>query len=273
MSDTPHLVSIVMPAYNAEKYIEEAIRSVLMQTYMHWELIVIDDGSTDNTRSIIDTFKDKRIHVISQENAGVSVARNRGLDIANGKYITFLDADDVLPKESLETRVYFLDNHQVDMVHGGVSVRDSTLQIQQKIYFPFMDIGLFKKILHLNNKLFFNPCYMIKRESIEQIRFKDGMSHCEDILFLLELVSKKLTYKSVDATVYIYRVSKVSAMNNMSGLIQGYDDLLGSITKIQQVSYIDTIIMRFKIMRVMLSWYMRSGQIAQFLTVFKVFYR
>ena len=94
-----------MPAYNAEKYIAEAIQSVLDQTFQDWELLVIDDGSKDSTAKIVNSFSDPRIVLIQQENGGVSVARNAGLDLAKGKYITFLDADDAIPNYSIRERV------------------------------------------------------------------------------------------------------------------------------------------------------------------------
>ncbi|MDQ7085044.1 MAG: glycosyltransferase family A protein [Sulfurovum sp.] len=118
----------MLPTYNAQKYIEEAIESVINQTYIHWELIIINDGSTDNTSSLIASFSDTRIISLTQENQGVSHARNRGLDIAKGKYITFLDADDVLPRQSIEKRYLYLEqNKDIDIVDGIINVKNSTL--------------------------------------------------------------------------------------------------------------------------------------------------
>ena len=92
------MVSIVMPAYNAEKYIEQAIRSVINQTYKDWELIVIDDGSIDNTASILFELAalDSRIHALKNEkNCGASYTRNRAISLARGEWIAFLDSDDL----------------------------------------------------------------------------------------------------------------------------------------------------------------------------------
>ena len=97
-------ISIIMPAYNAAKYIEKTIKSIQAQAYTNWELLVISDGSTDETVPIVNKLMafDRRIQCYEQENAGVSAARNTGLDKATGKYISFLDADDLWEPSILE---------------------------------------------------------------------------------------------------------------------------------------------------------------------------
>jgi succinoglycan biosynthesis protein ExoO len=104
------LVSVVMPAYNAEKYISEAIQSVLNQTYRNFELIIVDDGSTDKTWQIIQSYNDSRIIAIRhQQNKGVAEARNTALDIAKGKWVALIDADDAWLPERLEKLVGILE--------------------------------------------------------------------------------------------------------------------------------------------------------------------
>ena len=95
MSDSP-LISVIIPVYNVEKYLHRCLDSVIEQTYKNLEVILIDDGSTDHSGEICDDYaaKDVRIHVIHQENQGVSAARNKGLDNVKGEYITFVDSDD-----------------------------------------------------------------------------------------------------------------------------------------------------------------------------------
>lgn len=105
------LVSIIVPVYNAEKYIEETIKTVLNQTYANWELLFIDDCSIDNSKTIIKKYtkKDSRIQYYKQsENAGPAEARNRGIDLAKGKYICFLDADDLWDNNKLEVQINFM---------------------------------------------------------------------------------------------------------------------------------------------------------------------
>ncbi|HBC5517211.1 TPA: glycosyltransferase family 2 protein, partial [Proteus mirabilis] len=104
-----YLVSIIMPCFNSEKYISEAIESVLKQTYSNFELIIIDDNSTDSTLKIINSFRDNRITIISfDENQGAGVARNKGIEVANGRFIAFLDSDDLWSKNKLEAQIKFM---------------------------------------------------------------------------------------------------------------------------------------------------------------------
>lgn len=115
-------VSVIIGSYNAEKYIEETIRSVLNQTYKDYELIVIDDGSSDNTVKIIEQLLSPPHKLVAQKNAGEAAARNHGLKIANGEYIAFLDHDDLFHPKKLEKTVDFLDNNsEYGMVYGNYS--------------------------------------------------------------------------------------------------------------------------------------------------------
>ena len=94
------VVSVIIPVYNSEKYTEKCIRSLLGQTYRNLELLIIDDGSTDQSGAILDRLagEDTRIRLLHQKNAGVAAARNRGIDLATGTYLTFVDGDDyVIP--------------------------------------------------------------------------------------------------------------------------------------------------------------------------------
>ena len=103
------LVSIITPSYNSSKFIEETIASVQAQTYSHWEMLITDDGSTDNSYEIIKEIckKDSRIKLFSIKNAGPAVARNNSIKHANGKYLAFLDSDDLWMPEFLSTSIKF----------------------------------------------------------------------------------------------------------------------------------------------------------------------
>jgi glycosyltransferase involved in cell wall biosynthesis len=111
------LVSVIMPAYNAEKYISEAIESVIRQEYTNWELIIVDDGSTDNTAAIIKDYvaKDNRIRYIQQPHHNQARARNNGLSHASGELIAFLDADDIWMPDKLETQVELMHRFPLDL--------------------------------------------------------------------------------------------------------------------------------------------------------------
>lgn len=121
MNQSP-LISVVMPAFNCASFIGAAIESVLSQTYRHWELIVVDDGSTDDTANIVAEIseKDARVRLVSFPNAGSCVARNRGFDMARGEYIALLDADDLWPECKLATQLAELSATGADVVLGNV---------------------------------------------------------------------------------------------------------------------------------------------------------
>ncbi len=146
------LVSVVIPAYNSEDYIAEAIDSVISQTYSDYELIVVNDGSKDATKSVISEYK-KQITIINTPNHGVSVARNIGILAANGEYIAFLDSDDVWHPEKLEIQVNYLNKNQdVLMVcNGRIKFMDTEeIEIKKSNYFIEKKVVDCHTILHRN---------------------------------------------------------------------------------------------------------------------------
>lgn len=116
----PPLVSIIIPCFNYGRFIEETLKSVRDQTWSNWECIVIDDGSTDNSKEVVRDFcaKDSRFKYRYQKNKGVSAAKNNGLKVANGSYIQFLDADDLLSKAKLKYQLSVFKEKEVDIVYG-----------------------------------------------------------------------------------------------------------------------------------------------------------
>ena len=120
------LVSIVMPNYNSEKYIEATINSVLNQTYQNWELILVDDCSTDNSLEIVRSFDDDRIRILQNEvNSGAAVSRNYALREAQGKWVAFLDSDDLWEPTKLEEQLEFMVENNYAFINfcGGINHR------------------------------------------------------------------------------------------------------------------------------------------------------
>ncbi|MBZ0096702.1 MAG: glycosyltransferase [Sulfuricella sp.] len=257
------LVSIIMAAYNAEEFINDSISSVIAQTYSDWELLVVDDGSFDRTHQICQRFAedDPRISVIEAVHGGVSSARNCGLNIAKGEYITFLDADDVLPPFSLELRVnHLVDQINFDIVDGCISVRSHDLLEQIRRYVPYYRGSLLRRLIRLDERVFFNGCYLVKRRGLSGIRFVEGMTHGEDLLFFIRAAAAhSLQYTYVDADVYWYRQSKFSAMSNICGLEKGYVRLVKAIREMRAISLLEKHYFRSKVCKVMvLSWLSRG---------------
>ncbi|MEW5806018.1 MAG: glycosyltransferase [Acidobacteriota bacterium] len=184
-------VSVIIPAYNSERYIEEALESALAQTFPGIEIIVVDDGSTDGTASILKKYEG-RIRYFFQENRGLAAARNSGIKLASGSYLAFLDADDLFLPEKIALQKNFLDAHpEAAMVFsdfeyfGGSLLRhpipDSFKRGEGD---PFIDLFLFNCIAI--------PTILTRKESFDEIGlFDEELMAVEDYDFYLRLARKK----------------------------------------------------------------------------------
>lgn len=200
------LVSIIMPAYKAEKTISDSIESVLAQTYQNFELIVIDDCSPDNTRDIVNQFatSDNRVKLISKDiNEGVAAARNTGLDHAVGDYVAFLDSDDKWEMTKLEQQEKILKNQNIDVVFSAYYRFNSTgikniVSVPPSIDYPQL----------LKGNCIGNLTAMYKFNRFSAIRQK-RIGH-EDYLFWLEIFSNSSSVKGVgiQEPLAFYRVSE-----------------------------------------------------------------
>ncbi len=212
------LISVIIPAYNAEKTIDECIASVLKQTYKCFELIIVNDGSSDSTRGICEKAAeaDKRIILINQENGGVSSARNRGLEAAAGDYIAFIDADDTVSESYLEN---MFNSRQPD----GVVIAGYKMLLPlyvtnyyvpgEKTVFPMTEIGSHFAELY-DKRHVFNPPFskLYSRTLIAGQRFDESVSVGEDLLFNLEYLKKCASIALVPFTDYNYYFLDESAM-------------------------------------------------------------
>nr|WP_054656720.1 glycosyltransferase family A protein [Lentilactobacillus otakiensis] len=157
------MISVIVPVYNLEKYVRQTIKSILQQNYRNFEVIIVNDGSTDNSLSILQELKknDPRILIFNQVNQGQAVARNLGISHANGDYITFIDGDDIVQKNYLKIMIEYALKHQdVDLVnlpYQDVSVdKISSIGKEQRSYqsFEFSSEVFLKKVLQQNNREF-----------------------------------------------------------------------------------------------------------------------
>lgn len=167
-------VTCVMPAYNAEKYITEAIESILNQTYKDFEFIIIDDGSSDNTPNIIEKYAntDERIvYLANEENKGVSYTRNRGLAAAKGKYIAVMDADDIAHKERFQKQVEYMEQNEDIGVLGAAYFSFAENKDDGKdIIMPAEDKEI--KLYALHSSPIANPTAMIRKSVIDENNFR-----------------------------------------------------------------------------------------------------
>lgn len=256
------LVSVIMPAYNASRFIRESINSVISQTYQNWELLIINDGSTDNTGEAVKSFADERIRYFEKKNGGVSSARNLGLREMKGEFFCFLDADDELPENSLEIRSQYLAEHsEVDLLDGWVLVMDQKMGEVHRVYGPFYNGKVAKFFIRVDDKYFFGPNLMIRNKGIKYL-FNEVMTHAEDLWFYTELAWQgDLHYDKVDDVIYHYRRTPGSAMSNLSALEKGYWDYYINVSRLQGVTKGELSYLKRKIKRIMFRSYLRRKKI------------
>ena len=182
-------VSVIMPSYNKEKYIGKAMESIIRQTYSDWELIIIDDCSSDNSVKVIHSFQDKRIRFYENTcNIGIAENRNRGIELANGKYIALLDADDISLPRRLEKEVDYLEQHpEIDVVFGGFNEIDDQDMVRETYFSPLRNPKYIRANLMIMDVIPNSSC-MYRKSFINQykIRYRGGYLGMDDYLFWIE---------------------------------------------------------------------------------------
>ena len=204
------MVSVIIPVYNAEKYLHKCIESILVQTYADYELLLINDGSKDNSGAICEEYatKDSRVRVFHKENGGASAARNCGLDNAIGEYICFIDADDWVDKDYLENLLPVNDESMVvcSLIYESNVSRELCLRNRKR------DKECINNTLHqlLEHMAICSPCCKIMlRDIIERnnIRFDTKVSAGEDMLFVYDYFSTGLEcIRTISLPLYHYNV-------------------------------------------------------------------
>lgn len=234
------LVSVIIPCYNGEKFISEAIESVLNQTYQNWELIIVDDGSKDKSKEIIRQYcaTDNRITYIQhKKNKGIPFARNTGIKNSNGEYIALLDQDDKwLPKKlAMQLDKFYMSKHEIGLVFGNINTVDSYGNVIYKaknIKINFETINQRNLIIHL----FLNPfipsiTVMFKRKCLKEVGGFD-----ENILWGGDDYELWLRFANKFKFAYINKVLGIRRLhdNNYSRserMIKGSIQLTNSIVK------------------------------------------
>ena len=189
-------VSVILPTYNRERLLPRAVNSVLKQTFEKWELIIVDDGSEDNTYEYVNKLisNDKRIKCVKQQNMKLPIALNNGIALSFGKYVTFLGSDDEYLPEHLELRVKILEeNPDVDFLHGGVKIIGNP-------YVP--DKNDITKKIHLD-KCVIGGTFFAKREVFIKLNGFRNIFYSEDSEFF-ERAEKIFTIRKVGFKTYVY---------------------------------------------------------------------
>lgn len=265
------LISILMPAYNAAKYIEDAIKSVITQGYKNWELIIIDDGSTDETAALVKAYSDDRVRYFNQINQGVSAARNKALEVMQGDFFCFLDADDCFPENALAKQLDYMLQHPDCTILGGlVRITNTNLSNTLRFFQPTFSGNPFREYVRLKNTCFFGITGFVRRTSDQVYRFQTEITHGEDLLFYIDLTANPSTqFNSCSFETYICRSSNTSAMANLSGLGRGYAFLYRHIRDKQYGTGMDRCILKWKIFRIMTLSYLKKRQYFRTIESFK----
>lgn len=256
------LVSIIVPAYNTEKYIEKCLFSLQKQTYENCEILILNDGSEDTTAIIANRFqkKDSRFHVISKKNSGVSDTRNLGIEIAQGKYVIFVDSDDYVTDDYVQTLVETLEKTDVQLVcanfflvvnekvKGNTQLKNDVEILKASEAIDMMaDRDKYQG--YLWNKIF-------KKEVLDNknIRFDKTIKIWEDMLFCLKYMNHIDKVAYVKKSIYYYNVRENSAMTNkkiwneytqlkaideMWNLVQPYE---GKFKKVIRDHYVENLV-------------------------------
>jgi len=215
------VVSVIIICYNYGKYLSEAIQSIVDQTYTDWECIVIDDGSTDNTKKIATefAFRDARIFYIHQQNSGPSAARNTGLRVAKGEYVQFLDADDYIHPKKIEEQVVFLRNNpDVDLVYGDV-ITFKDIANEERFFYEFKYAtkqvsggeAILKELVW--DSVFLINTFVVKKSLLERLAyFDEDISRHEDWILWnkMALSGANFVYSKRETTISYVRAHEGS---------------------------------------------------------------
>ena len=246
------LVSIIMPVFNSEKYLVESIQSVLDQTHSDWELLIVNDGSTDDSEKVALSFQDDRIKYFKQRNRGVSSARSYALERMKGDYFCFLDSDDALSVDSLEYRLrIFRADTTLDFVDGIVVSFDKTMKTKTSEWKPTYTGNPLNELLMLNESCFFGITWMIKKKTSSILHFDREMKFAEDLWFYIQLTLVDHTrYSFTSNPIYLRRTTPGSAMSDMKNLASGYRDLYNRIIGTNRLSQNQKIQLKKKVLSI-----------------------
>lgn len=211
-----NLVSIIVPCYNAESYIKKCLESIFLQTYINIEIIIINDGSTDNSLNICQELQkqDKRIRIINQENKGASIARLEGIKQAKGEYLSFVDSDDFIEPDYIELLVYAIEKHQTSI--AACNMVKHQADESPKIIKNYHSQILNEEELH---KRFFSydfwgfPGKLYKKGIFENIYFPKATIN-EDYVVMAQLFSQFKQIAYIDIPLYHYLIHNNVSLSN-----------------------------------------------------------
>lgn len=224
-------ISIVVPFYNTEKYLGRCLDSLINQTYENIEIICVNDGSEDNSLRVAEEYgkQDKRIKIISQENKGVSAARNQGIDISSGEYIMFVDSDDTLELNACEELIKkFQDNSETDIIAFSSNILEKNKKYEflsytsQKPYSKYNNISF--RVFGNEEKFLWNMfigapiIYKTKIITENKIKYPENFSIAEDYIFIIKIFKLNPTIMFLDKALYNYDLNRENSLSKVGSL-------------------------------------------------------
>ena len=210
-------ISVIMPVFNSEAYLKEAIDSILNQTFEDFEFIIINDGSSDNSLRIINNFEDERIVLINQKNKGIIASLNKGLETAKGEFIARMDSDDVSLPDRFEKQLKLMKSDNIDICGGNFTTINSS-GISLKSYTTPRTHDLCTLSL-LSKVPFAHPSALIRSDFLKKHNLKYGQSNikkAEDLDFWVRIHEKGGKFSNVNEVIFKYRIlnNSLSEVNN-----------------------------------------------------------
>ena len=228
-----HKISVIVPVYNASKFLNECIDSLINQTYKNIEIILVNDGSSDNSLEICQSYNDNRIIAIDKKNGGVSSARNKGLKKASGDIITFLDSDDFLELDAIENINNLFNKHNPDVLRFNYKILNGEVQkIDSKL------LGFNKNLQEefLKGNI---PAYVhliaVKKEMIDNLTFDENLIMMEDLLFIIELLNRTNKVFVTDLVTLNYRIHEDSCTNSKTNYKKVIDGILKVNLRLKEI--------------------------------------
>ena len=219
------LITVVINVYNGENYIQKCLESVLNQTYKDLEILIINDGSTDNTLNICESYKDERIRIINQENMGLSLARNVGIDEAKGEYLYFVDCDDFIEHDVIEHLYGLCKKYNtliascrtLDIYDYNYAVKNKNEEVQ-----VLSGIDMLKKVLLSKERAgsFWNKLF--KKEVLNDIRFEDRWINDIVVVYKIFLSLDRIAYSNRIKYYYLIRSGSITGTRNEERSIDLY---------------------------------------------------
>jgi glycosyltransferase involved in cell wall biosynthesis len=231
------LVSIIMPTYNRGGLIEESIQSVRNQTYRNWELIITDDGSTDNTPEVVAKIPDSRIHYHSfSHSGGFGTARNRGLKLSKGDVIAFLDSDDLWREDKLAFQLSLLNQYpQSHFVLSNIDLFGAT-EVRTPDFKSVFSANLFLPLIEERDTVFYPSSLLFKKEVLQKTGLMNEKSPTgADLEFLF---SMSLSYKGNFTNERLTRIRKHAHNTSGSDKVFGYPDSIAHATKFHREGFL-----------------------------------